>query len=248
MSVNGFEALAVALIFLAPGALFTYVVAAYYSPNLREQFLRRQFPLQQALHYLLASVSIHSILLFFLAAALTFFVSKPGAPNPIAKWYSLLSDPQLLSPRQLFQIVTFAVVYLMLSLALAYLAARVLRRRFLLPESLWAKEIMAILARDEPADVTIVGRSGESIVGRLAKFRYIGNQGKEFELVLFRVSDDGDTDTIIWTDSRVIRALHVTTRTKAWALVFPREERDSRESDPSSAWHGGDVRCQSNPE
>jgi len=225
MSVEGFEALFVALLFLVPGALFLYTCAAYYSPAMRGEYLRRQFPLELALYYLLASAIIHGILLI-LGGCITVSIALITSNAQLVKdWYDILDRFPKVSVAEFFFVLLIGVGYLALSLLSAYVGAKRLRRSLLLPTQLWSDEMLKImtqLAEEKNIFVQVLldDKGGANAVeGKLGSFQFVGEKGKAFELLLLTERPE-TPNTTVWLDSSVIQELKVSNSAESWRFIF----------------------------
>jgi hypothetical protein len=225
VSLETFEALGIIFLFLAPGALFIWLVTMSYSPAARREYLSRQFPLELTLHYLLVSVLIHVVLLTICALIVYAVMTLGKRQNAIQEWYDLLSKPYTLSPQGFLTFALIPLGYLMASFVMAALLAALLKDRLLVPDALWASELMKLLSKDAPVDVEVLGQNGEATKGRLVSFQLVG--GSEFELLLAQVRPN-QKDVLIWIPSKMIRTLHCETDVKMWAFVFPSKEGRAR--------------------
>lgn len=232
MFLRGFEALAVALLFLAPGALFLYESARYYSPEMRSQYLRRQFPLELAIHYLIASAVIHGILLFVLAWILFTVALATHNPALIQDWHGvLLRFPQVSTSDYVFFSMA-GLGYLACSLLLAYFGAKRLRQYLVLPEPLWCEEMIKILDQGGTAEVCVVDKSNEVTKGTLIGFRYVGDEIRSFEMLLSVISEADKARTTVWLGSEVIGTLSVEKSASSWKFLFastPKSNQDQTE-------------------
>lgn len=225
MSLNGFEALAVALLFLAPGALFLYESARYYSPEMRSKYLRRQFPLELTIYYLLSSIAIHSILLFLLSSAILIFSQITRNPDLILEWWNVLAQFPRVSALDFFIILTAGLIYLILALSIAYVGARQLRRHLLLPEPLWCEEMIKVLSQGGRIFVSAVKQQGDLLEGELSDFRYIGEKGKVFEMLLAVKGIHEAPNTTVWFDSGAIREMDMRGPSGNWKFLFASKPR-----------------------
>jgi hypothetical protein len=142
-------------------------------------------------------------------------------PNVIQEWYDLLSNPSTLSPQAFLTVAFVPLSYLVASFAVASLLAALLKDRLLVPEALWASELVKILSKDVPVDVEVLGQNGEVAEGRLTSFQLVGD--REFELLLAQARPD-QKDVLIWVPSKLIRVLHCETNVRMWTFLFPTEE------------------------
>jgi hypothetical protein len=220
----GFEALVVVLLFFAPGALFLYKSARYYSPTMRGEYLRHQFPLELAVHYILASTFIHGILLFLLACVLFVVTEFSSNHNLVQNWYEVLTKFPRISTSTIVAVMMVGWGYLGLSLLLAYLGAILFRRYLLLPEPLWCGELIRILELGDMNDVQLVKHSNDVVEGKLLGFRLINEQTRSYELLIRVLSDDHDKSTTVWLTSEVIRSMKLTNRLGTWQFIFAPEQ------------------------
>ncbi len=218
MSLETFQALGVAFLFLAPGAWFIWLLTTSYSPATRREYVSRQFPLELTLHYLLVSILIHGVLLIVCALIVYAVMTLGQRPNVIHEWYDLLSEPYTLCPQAFLTVVLIPLGYLVASFVMASLLAALLKDRLLVPDALWASELMKLLPKDIPVDVEILGQNGEATAGRLVSFQLVGES--EFELLLAQARPN-QKDVLIWVPSKLIRVLHCETNVKMWTFLFP---------------------------
>jgi hypothetical protein len=223
MSLDGFEALAIALLFLSPGALFLYESARYYSPAMRSEYLRRQFPLELTFYYLLASTLIHGILVFLLGGVILICAQIIHNPNLVKDWYKVLAQFPQVSVLEFFLTLIAGTAYLALSLLLAYIGAKRLRQHLLLPEPLWCEELIRILAQGGEITVKVVKQGDGPLEGQLSDLRYTGQKGTDFEMLLLVEGTDQTPETTVWLDSRVIREMDVQSSSGSWKFLFPSE-------------------------
>jgi hypothetical protein len=229
MSLSGFEALVVALVFLAPGALFLYEGARHYSPAMRSEYLHRQFPLELTVHYLLASVVIHGALVFLLTCILLIVAMATHNSYLVILWYkTLLRFPQV-SVLQFVIVLISGLVYLALSLLLAYFGARKFRKQLLLPEPLWCREFIRILDLGTSIEVSVIQRDGQTVKGRLIELRYVGGGKRDFEILL---SADRESGPTVWVGSEAIRELNVCSALRTWKFIFSPESQAKKKQKP----------------
>lgn len=220
MSLDGFEALAIALLFLSPGALFLYESARYYSPAMRSEYLRRQFPLELTFYYLLASATIHAILIFLVSCFTLIYTQISRNPNLVKDWHEILVQFPQISALEFALILMAGVTYLALSLLLAYFGANRLRRHLLLPEPLWCEELIRILAQGGEIAVRVVKQGDGLLEGQLSDLRYTGEKGTAFEMLLLIKGTDQTPETTVWLDSGVIKEMDVRSSSGTWKFFF----------------------------
>ena len=220
MPIDGFEAAVVILFLLAPGALFLSESARYYSPAMRNEYLRHQFPLELTIYYLLASILIHGILFFFAGAII--FVSSEKTKNPslIVELLEVLSQFPRVTTQNFFLILVLGITYLFFSFLMAYLGAKRLRQYILLPEPLWCNEIIKVLAGGGAIDVVVEGQDGDFLSGQLDDFRFISEEKKSFEMLLSVRQAEQPLNSIIWVSSEIISAMDMQSSTGVWRFIF----------------------------
>jgi hypothetical protein len=159
-----------------------------------------------------------------ISALILYGIMKFGdQPNIIHEWSDLLANPTAVCPEQLFIFIFVPLLYLLSGFGLASLLVQLLKDRLLLPETLWASEIMKLLPKGIQVDVEVLGINGKIARGRLASFQPMGENG--FELLLAQAQVN-QKDTLIWISSELIRVMHCETDVKKWIFHFPFHEKE----------------------
>lgn len=232
MSFENLQTLALILLFLTPGALFIYVCALNYSPSMRAQYLREQFPLELTIFYLIVSTVIHTIMVL-IALGIMYLVSPSSQTHPLEYLMSIITQPVALRPRDVTFLLILISAYFLMSLILAYLGGGLFGKHLMSPTPLWqdllAETYAEAKSRSEQCWVQLRLRDQRKLSGNLVDFQCWAKGPDSFQLLISEGTGDiGEGakrgEKRVWIDSREILEMDLQAPDSMATFIFAKEE------------------------